>query len=192
MTPIKYSDIELTFIKDNSTLPRKELHQIFVNKFNRIDVDQTNLSALCKRKRWLTGRTGRYEKGNIPHPDAKPKGPNSTSFKKGNTSHTWRPVGSERITVDGYYEIKIQEPNVWRLKHLVVWEKINGKLPKGYCLKFLDDNKLNIDPSNLKLISRAENMQLNRMKYSEYPDTLKPSVLIIAQLDCKTRKKATK
>jgi hypothetical protein len=39
-----------------------------------------------------------------------------TMFKKGRPALNQRPVGSERVNVDGYIEMKIQDPNKWALK----------------------------------------------------------------------------
>ncbi len=47
----------------------------------------------------------------------------ATRFKKGQKPHNHKPVGHERITADGYREIKTAEPNVFKLVHRVVWEK---------------------------------------------------------------------
>ena len=83
-------------------------------------------------------------------------------FKKGHCPKNHRPVGSERINVDGYIEIKVAEPNVWKLKHRVVWEKVNGPIPENHALKFLDGNPLNCVVENLKLITRSELLIMSR------------------------------
>ena len=44
-------------------------------------------------------------------------------FAKGNVPPNHRPVGSERISKDGYIEVKVAEPNKWRLKQRVVYEE---------------------------------------------------------------------
>lgn len=86
----------------------------------------------------------------------------ATMFKKGNIPKNYRPVGSERKTKDGYIEIKVKDPNKWRLKHNVIWEKHYGKITKGNIVMFLDGDKLNTDISNLKLIKRSELLIMNR------------------------------
>ena len=85
----------------------------------------------------------------------------------------YRPVGSERITKDGYIEIKYADPNKWMLKHKYVWEKCHGKMPSGYVLIFLDGNSTNTDISNLKLIKRSELLIMNRYNIrGEDPDLM--------------------
>ena len=161
---------------------RKELTSAFNEKFNSSH-SQNNLAALCKRNSWLTGRTGCYKKGNIPHPLARPKGPNKTSFKKCSRPHNWKPVGSTRICKDGYLEVKIQEPRTWRQQHVLTWEKQNGKTPDGFCIVFADGDKTNITPSNLELISRNENLQRNRLGINKAPTELRPSIRTLAKLE---------
>lgn len=182
---IKYSQEELKFIKARRTLVRKELHEAFCGKFKRTDISLINLNALCKRKGWLTGRTGCFKKGNIPHPDAHPKGSNKTSFKSGRLPHNWKPVGSERISKDGYVEVKTKEPRTWRLKHRVVWEGERGGVKKGYIIILLDGDKTNCDVNNLYEISRAVNSQLNKYGYGSLTGELRVSAAIMKKLELK-------
>jgi hypothetical protein len=165
---IVYSEIELSWLSDNRTLPITEYHAKFCQAFNRDDVSKVNLHSLRKRKGWKTGRTGRFEKGNIPHPDARPKGPNKTSFKKGSKPHNWKVVGSTRVSVDGYVEVKIQEPKTWVQLHTIIWSAEHGDIPESHCVVFIDGDKSNIRLENLELITRSEHLQINKLigKYS--------------------------
>lgn len=86
----------------------------------------------------------------------------ATRFQKGQKPTNHRPVGSERITVDGFVEIKVKEPNVWRPKQRVLWEQEHGSIPKGHVVIFLDGNKQNMELSNLRLITQEENAYLNK------------------------------
>lgn len=190
---ISYSLNELEFIKANRKMLRRDMHKAFCIKFKRDDINLVNLNALCKRKGWLTGRTGCFKKGNIPHPDAHPKGPNKTSFKKGNSPHNWKPVGSTRTTKDGYIEIKIEEPNKWAQKHILIWEDKRGKVRNGFCVSFKDGDKENCVMSNLELISRNANLQINRLKQPDEPLELRPVIrslgkLVAKTLDCQIKK----
>ena len=85
-----------------------------------------------------------------------------TCFKKGNIPPCHREVGSERINVDGYHEIKVEEPNKWKLKHRVVYEQYYGEIPKGIKIIFADGNKNNLDINNLIAVSSAEELHLNK------------------------------
>lgn len=182
---IVYSDQELEFIKVNSLLVRSKLHKMFCDKFER-DVTLSNINSLCKRNNWMTGRTGCYKKGNIPHPNAGPKGPNKTSFKAGHSPHNCRPIGSTRIDKDGYTEVKIKEPRTWKTKQTINWEKENGKVPSGFVVSFIDGDKENTKIENLELISRNENLQINRLHCSSQPAEIKPTVKVLGKLIAKT------
>jgi len=99
-----------------------------------------------------------------------------TRFKKGQKPKNSKPVGYERITKDGYIEVKIQEPNVFKLKHRVVWENCFGKIPKGHNVQFKDGNPLNTMPENLYLISRSEQLRTKNSMYAKYPKEIQLAI----------------
>ena len=109
-----------------------------------------------------------------------------TLFKKGHNMNA-RPVGSERIDIDGYTEIKIAMPNKWRLKHVEVWESYYGKVPENHCVIFLDGDKRNFDINNLALITRAENLFLNSSKLRFDNKELTEVAVNVAKLNSKVR-----
>jgi hypothetical protein len=183
---IKYSNAELEWVSDNRTLTISELHNKFFEKFRRKDVLECNLKSLKQRKGWKTGRTGQFEKGNIPHPNAGPKGPNKTSFKRGNRPHNWRPVGSKRLSKDGSIEIKTKEPKTWESLHVIIWAEKNGKIPDGYCVVFKNNDKTDTRLENLELVSRNENLQINRLHCSSMEEETKPVIRSIGKLIAKT------
>ena len=114
-----------------------------------------------------SGLTGRFEKGHAPYNKGLKRGniyPGmmATQFKKGGVPPNHRPVGSERVTRDGYLERKTDEPNVWRQVHVLNWEAVNGPVPAGHCIIFKNGDKLNCDVSNLLLVTRAELARMNQ------------------------------
>lgn len=123
------------------------------------------------------GRATRFQKGRTPFQKGKkieewmsPEGianSSRTRFKKGRPSLNHRPVGSERVNVDGYIEVKIAEPNKWRQKQRVVWEEAYGPVPAGSMVSFIDGNKQNCELSNLMVMTRADN--LRRTSLHNYP-----------------------
>lgn len=139
---------------------------------------------------------GRFAKGFTPHNKGKKMSAETyrkvkgTMFKKGNIPNNHREVGSERITVDGYVEIKVAEPNKWKLKSRYLYEQYhNVKLTKSDVIIFLDGNRLNLDIDNLFLISRAALARFNQDKlYSDNPEMTKAAALM-AELKTKARKK---
>lgn len=100
-------------------------------------------------------------------------------FKKGHTPHNTRYDGHERITKDGYIEVRISRGE-YRLKHLHQWEQENGPLPEGHCLRCIDGNIKNCDPENWKLITRAENMKLNSIR--RFPPELQKTISLVSSL----------
>lgn len=184
---INYTEAELIFINSNCTLPRRKLTALFNEFFDR-DVSCENIKRLCLRNGWKTGRTGRFEPGNVPHPNARPKGPNKTSFKKGNRPHNWKPVGSERVNVEGYIEIKIAEPNVYELKHRVVWAEKYGPIDSKTIIRFIDNNRQNVALENLEAVTSKEHLILNKNNYKDLPNELKPTMKIIAKLEAASSK----
>lgn len=85
-------------------------------------------------------------------------------YKKGQVPHNWKPLGFERVTKDGYIEVKVRDEygekrvKNFELKHRLLWEEINGPVPKGMMVKFKDGNKENIVIENLFLASMCENL----------------------------------
>ncbi|UEL47555.1 HNH endonuclease signature motif containing protein [Terrisporobacter hibernicus] len=84
-------------------------------------------------------------------------------FKKGHSINALD-IGSESIGKKGFVMVKIAEPNIWEYKHKMIWEKVNGKVPEGYCLLFADKDKSNVSLDNLLLVSKRERFIMN--KYS--------------------------
>lgn len=120
----------------------------------------------------------RFTKGHVP--DNKGKKMSSeqytkcqpTMFKKGLKPHNHREVGSERINVDGYREIKVAEPGKWMLKHRVIWEQVNGPIPKGHNVQFKNHDPLDCRIDNLYLISKSDQMAKENSYYARYPKEL--------------------
>jgi hypothetical protein len=52
----------------------------------------------------------------------------------------------------------------WQDKHRWVWEQANGKIPEGMDIIFLDNNRLNCTLENLAMVSKAERVQLSKLK----------------------------
>jgi len=132
------------------------------------------------------GKLHRFPKGHVPANKGK-KMPAEvyektkwTMFKKGNIPGNHRQVESERINKEGYIEIKIAEPNKWKLKHRLVWEQVNGKIPKGSNIQFKDGNRQNSNIDNLYIISRSE--QIHNNSIIRYPDKVRTAICRVNKL----------
>jgi hypothetical protein len=207
---ITYSAAEMAWLKQNRSMIISDYHAAFASAFDRPDVSASHLHALRKRKGWRTGRTGHFVKGKDPHNKGKPhpsRGRSTqTQFKRGNLPHNAKGPGHERIdSKDGYVVLIVDEVNPWTgaktrpvHKHVYLWEQINGPIPKGHCLKCLDGNKRNTDPSNWELISRGLLPRLNGGKasrtiaYDSAPAELKPAILTVAKIDHAIKQKREK
>lgn len=161
------------------------------SKINHIfgkDYSADAVSACALRHGWRNGIDGKIKKGNIPFNKGKKVSAEvyakckATMFAKGNRPHNWVPVGSERILRDGYVEVKVAEPRTWKLKHVVVWEKYNGKVDKGECVIFLDGNRQNCDINNLRKISRRQNAGMSRNRLWQKDKELNNTALNIVDL----------
>jgi len=112
-------------------------------------------------------------------------------FKNGLLNYS--DVLAESIRGDGYTHIKTQDtPPIWRHKHAVIWEGVNGKVPAGHKIIFADGNKQNFDIENLVLVTNAELAYLNR-KGLIYNDTdLTKTALALTKLTLKINEKTRK
>ena len=139
-----------------------EILKLMNEKFE-YEFTKEQIKGVIARNKLKTGRTGYFEKGIIPW-NKGTKGvckANKTTFKKGNKSWNYKPVGSERINSEGYTDVKIADPNKWKLKHHILWEKEVGSIPEGYVLVFADRNKQNIKIENLLLVNKKQILTMN-------------------------------
>lgn len=195
----QYTEQEKQFMKDFAPgHSYKEIQQAFTEKFGW-EITMGQVKSHIHNHGLSTGRNGRFQKGHNTHNKGMKgvcaKGCEKTWFYKGHIPENHREVGSERITVDGYIEIKVAEPNVWKQKHRVVWEAEHGKVPDGYCLIFRDNDRTNTDINNLMIISRAINAVMVRSDLHRYSGEMKDVAVKIAELKIKTsaaRKKKKK
>lgn len=202
---IPYSAEEMAWLESNRRMVISAYHRVFVARFGRDDVSLINLHSLRKRKGWTTGRSGRFEKGATPHNQGRKCAPGTggdhpnarrTQFKKGfrggRAAQNYQPIGTVRVTEDGYLERKVHDnlpmQSRWQLVQRLEWEAANGPIPKGYALKCLDGNKRNTDPTNWEAIPRGVLARLNggrfkqTLAFDQAAPELKPTVMAIAKL----------
>ena len=143
----------------------KELVTLMNEKFD-YEFSSQQIEGALRRYNLKTGNTGQFKKYQEPWNKGLKGyiGANKTSFKKGTIPPNYKSVGSERVTRDGYTEVKIKDPNKWELKHRHIYKKHYGEIPSGYNVIFADKNISNFDIDNLILVSKAEMLMLNREK----------------------------
>lgn len=188
----KFTEEEKEFLR--AFVPGHSYREI-MERFREIfkwDISMVQVAAAINRYKLNTGRSGQFKKGQPAHNKGKKMDPDvyervkHTMFKKGNIPKNYRPVGSERVTVDGYVEIKYADPNKWMLKHKYIWEQHYGKIPMGHALIFLDGDSTNVDISNLKLVTRNELLIMNRFKIRGETPELMETAANLAKLISQT------
>ena len=168
--------------------PIRECMEMLNSKYN-LELTIKQIWMYKKNHKMYNGLDGHFRKGQQPHNKGK-KPPEEvlakmarTWFPKGVMPHNHKPVGSERINVDGYIEVKIREPRTWMLKQRLVWEEHYGKIPKGKLISFVDGNPLNCSIDNLVMIDRQMNAVLNhKIRIKERPRELLAVVSDIVQI----------
>lgn len=160
------------FIKMYPTTTSKEMAEYFNVSIKKIYA-RASFLKLNKNKDWLH----QYYKDNYtgyPATQFKPGckswnkgmkglqiGGKETQFKKGRTPHNTKPIGYRSVR-DGYLHERTEKG--FEMVHVLLWEQVNGKVPKGKILKFKDGNRENICIENLEVIDRTELMRRNSIQ----------------------------
>lgn len=151
------------------------------------------------QSRRLDGSQGvgfRFEKGHRPWNKGLKGtccGGEETQFKPGQKPRNWLPIGSLRLSNEGYLQRKMTDtgypPRDWVCVHTLLWVEANGPVPDGHCLSFRDGNKQHITLDNLELITRAERMRRNTIH--RYPPELRDAIRTLGRLK-RTLKEASR
>lgn len=191
-----YSDEEYQFLRDNvKGISLKELTEKFNKKFG------TNVTKLAiqNQKNKLHIQSGYsaswYNKGRVPYnkglkmtkeqyEKAKP-----TMFKKGNIPVFTHNVGDEIIDKNGYIQIKITQPNVWKPKARYIYEQHYGELDNSKQVIFADGNNRNFEIDNLIAVTKAEMLIMNQRGLYKRNKELTKVGANIAKLIDKTHKR---
>lgn len=151
------------------------------------------------------GKAYRFPKGHVPvnkglrRPGWAPGRMAETQFKKGQmcgaAQHNYVPIGTERLSKDGYRERKVTDDHPvparrWVGVHILIWQEARGPVPKGMCLAFRDHDKTHIALDNLELITRAERMRRNTIH--RYPLEVKQAIRLVGKLKRKIEERDEK
>lgn len=191
---MKYIEEMVRYIENNITgISYKMLTEQFNERFG-MNISIQAMRSLARRKELTNGISGQFQKGNTPHNKGRKgecyQGCEKTWFPKGHIPKNLKPIGSERITKDGYIKIKVDNPDVWKLKHRVAWEKEHGKIPSNHAIIFLDGDKTNCNIENLKMVSRSELCIINKNKLLTDSPEINNTVTVLAKLmDTKNKKR---
>lgn len=121
-----------------------------------------------------------------------------TQFKPGRAaceSANYVPIGSLRLTADGYLERKVtDDPSIvparrWVAEHRLVWESIHGPVPSGQVVVFRRGQRTTdadqITADRLECLTRADLMRRNTIH--RYPEPVKQ----VLRLRCKLTRAIT-
>lgn len=161
----------------------KEVSEMFNNKFKR-SVTASQVANYKQRSGITSGVSKTFLKGTTPWNKGKsmPAHPNSkkTQFKKGQRPVNHHKVGTEVVVKEGYISVKVAEPNVWKLKHRIVYEEHYGKIPPSHVIILKNGNKKDTRIENLTLISRAQLAILNKNNLLDVsPELIDTSVAVV-------------
>lgn len=187
--PYKWTQDRIDFIKENiEGTPYLEMVEIVNSKFGEPYISRSNLKALLAKNGWRNGRDTKckpgqpsWNKGRRISEEVRSK-LEPTMFKPGSKPWNWRPVGSTRVNVEGYIEIKTAEPNKWEHMHKVVWREQYGMIPAGKCLIFKDGNRENCSIENLMLVSKTAHSIMNKKKLRSNTAELTETGALLAEL----------
>lgn len=96
-------------------------------------------------------------------------GGKETQFKPGHrggkAALLYQPIGTERITKDGYRQRKVNDDmplqRRWKFVHIIVWEEHNGPVPPAHVVVFRNSDRANVAIENLELLHRRDLMSRN-------------------------------
>lgn len=173
-----YTTDQLHFLRQNALGKTNEELTFLFNKHFRTKRTVSGIFGVKTRYGIYSGMDGwnghRFKKGITPWNKGK-----STFVARGKNAPSALPVGTERVTATGYVMVKVsyhRQPSNknWRYKHIVIWEGVNGKLPKHFVVIFLDRDKTNLKAENLMAIPKAVKGTMNRYGlYFDDPEATK-------------------
>lgn len=198
-----FNDEQVQFILDHyKGITTYQLADMLNERFN-LNVTQKQMRSFLQNHHLSNGlqNATKFKPGCISHNKGKRMSAEQyeackrTMFKKGSIPPNHRNLGEEREDKDGYVYVKVADGlknKNWKLKHHVLWERVNGVIPPGHKLVFLDGNKRNFDLENLMLVCDAVHVRVNKNRgYSVDGDISKSNVLI-ESIKHEVRKKVKK
>ena len=193
--PHKWSEEEKKYLGEITPgKHRKEILDLMNEKFE-YKFKLSQITSAIKRYGYNTEFDGQFQKGHKTWNKGTKglTGPNKTSFQKGCKPWNKKEIGSERIDSNGYILMKVKEPNVWKLKHRILYEKYhNIKLTQDDVVIFADQNKLNLEKDNLILINKSQLLRMNHEKLIFHDKELTKTVSNIAKLIMKVSERKGK
>lgn len=169
--------------------PLPQLTEAFNARFG-IALTEKQIGTFVVNHGLRSGRTGYFETGRAPWNKGRsfpPRGRSAeTQFKAGKRGPTWRPIGSETISSDGYLRRKVSDRSGrdnWASAHVLLWEQHHGPVPEGHVVIFVDGDKTHIELDNLALVNRGELAYLNMRGFAQLDPALRPTAINLARVE---------
>lgn len=207
----KYPQGMYEFIRDNSRGVSSGKMAEMVNEKFGTNWTRAGMKQFRQRNGIRSGCTGQFEKGHIPDNKGKTLDEyindpervadirqriSGTQFKAGQAPLNELPVGAIVTNAHGY---KLRKKSMtggqwdrWEFLQRAVWEEHNGPIPEGVLITFRDGDKSNCDISNLLLVTKAENAQLNKLELRSGDPDLTETGLNLIRLKNAARKRRKK
>lgn len=182
-----FTEPQKMFIRENyEGRSVAEMTKLF-NDYFKENRTENQIRSFVQNNGIASGLKGFFPRGNVPWNKGTKgaTGANKKSFKKGIIPPNIKPVGSERSDKDDYILVKVGNKRRYKPKHVHIWEKEYGPVPKGYVIAFKDSNKRNFDLENLMLVSKAQMLRLNIRGYAQRSNEIKESLLNLTKLEVK-------
>lgn len=96
-------------------------------------------------------------------------------------------IGTEKfMSARGYLMRKVSDTGHtgvdWQKVHRILWEEVNGPIPEGNFVIFLDGNKANVTINNLALLPSNDAARRASEVYRSYPRDLRVAIRALAKL----------
>lgn len=171
----------------------KDIAKLFNEKFDlnltvgKISGTRRRHNIACKFTHLSNSKDGTFKKGVDSWNKGRTgyMGANKTSFKKGCVPPNRSPLGEERLTREGYVEIKVtdgEKNDNWKYKHRHIWEQHNGEIEEGSTIIFRDGDRENLDIDNLISVTRSQLLYLNQHKADKGQDGMIDTLLSMEKL----------
>lgn len=144
----KYTKDFVDFVAEHKAMKNADLLELLKVRFPDYAMSVSKLKNLRTRYDLKSGvKYSIFAKGHVPAnkgqkmPETTKEKVKKTWFKKGNSPHNTREIGSELENQDGYLLVKVKDTGkrheMWKPKQLLIWEKYhNEKVPKGFIRYF--------------------------------------------------------
>lgn len=192
---VGWNDEHRLFVRDNiKGVPYKDMRDMVNAEFG-LNVTTSQMQGFITRNGFANGNKTTFSKGRDPwnkNVKGLQLGGDAGWFKKGHRPSTYRPVGSHRIdSKDGYLKIKVSDhgrtQDMWKNKHVVLWEEAHGKIPDQHVVCFLDQDVTNLNLNNLFLLSRNELARMNQFGLFSTNPELTMAGITLTRLRLKVR-----